>query len=166
MENYIVINGKKAELTEEQLKQLGIEIKENPFDRTKKNELYYFIDMVDRITKAPEWDDKIDSICYDNANYFNNKDFANQVMLHQQLYRKLLKYAYDNDAEVTKEDWQTDSTKKYAVKYVHFDGTFRIYSAYQIKDLGVVYFKDEDTAINSLEDVIHPFMKKHPEFVW
>lgn len=26
MENYIVINGKKAELTEEQLKQLGIEI--------------------------------------------------------------------------------------------------------------------------------------------
>lgn len=29
MENYIVINGKKAELTEEQLVALGIEIKKN-----------------------------------------------------------------------------------------------------------------------------------------
>lgn len=28
MENYIVINGKKAELTEEQLKQLGINVEE------------------------------------------------------------------------------------------------------------------------------------------
>lgn len=35
MDNYIVINGKKTELTEEQLKQLGIETKEkrnNPFE--------------------------------------------------------------------------------------------------------------------------------------
>lgn len=34
MENYIVINGRKAELTEEQLKALGIETeKKSPFDR-------------------------------------------------------------------------------------------------------------------------------------
>ena len=35
MENYIVINGKKAELTDEQLKQLGIESEKkrnNPFN--------------------------------------------------------------------------------------------------------------------------------------
>ena len=35
MENYIVINGKKAELTEEQLVKLGIKIKKKtPFTRT------------------------------------------------------------------------------------------------------------------------------------
>lgn len=35
--NYIVINGKKAELTEEQLRALGIEKeKNNPFERVNK----------------------------------------------------------------------------------------------------------------------------------
>lgn len=45
-ENYIVINGKKAELTEEQLKQLGIEPekkRKNPFERVT-GEKYYYID--------------------------------------------------------------------------------------------------------------------------
>ena len=46
MDNYIVINGKKAELTEEQLKALGIEIKKkrnNPFNSELKYEDEYFI---------------------------------------------------------------------------------------------------------------------------
>ena len=34
-ENYVVINGKKAELTEEQLKQLGIEAGKNKRERVK-----------------------------------------------------------------------------------------------------------------------------------
>ena len=43
-ENYIVINGKKTELTEEQLKQLGIEPekkRKNPFDRVPAGEIYF-----------------------------------------------------------------------------------------------------------------------------
>lgn len=39
----------------------------------------------------------VDEDMYNNTNYFNDEDFTNQVMLHQKLYRKLLKYAYDND---------------------------------------------------------------------
>lgn len=43
-ENYIVINGKRAELTEEQLKQLGIEVpKVNPFEQAKYNQVFYTI---------------------------------------------------------------------------------------------------------------------------
>lgn len=40
-ENYIVINGKKIELTEEQLKQLGIEVRKNPFNRAHSAESYF-----------------------------------------------------------------------------------------------------------------------------
>lgn len=36
---------------------------------------------------------------YRNCNYFNDKEFAQQVALHQLLYRKLLKFAYDNGCE-------------------------------------------------------------------
>ena len=41
-ENYAVINGKRVELTDEQLKALGIERK-NPFERVNYNEAYYFV---------------------------------------------------------------------------------------------------------------------------
>ena len=46
MDNYIVINGKKAELTEEQLEKLGIKVEKkrnNPFDnipQSKWNSLF------------------------------------------------------------------------------------------------------------------------------
>ena len=39
-ENYIVINGKRAELTKEQMEQLGIEVKENK--RWRANDRYEY----------------------------------------------------------------------------------------------------------------------------
>lgn len=44
-ENYIVINGKKMDLTEEQLKQLGIEVRKNPFERSAKGGRYFYINV-------------------------------------------------------------------------------------------------------------------------
>lgn len=112
-ENYIVINGNKAELTEEQLKQLGIEIKPN----------------------------------FDNANYFNDKYFANQVMLHQQLYIKLLKYAYHNNAE-----------------YVSSSRKLNVEVPYHHLWLNTIYFTNRDVTENAIKDIVKPFMKEHPEF--
>ena len=44
MDNYICINGKKAELTEEQLKKLGIKLKMlSSFDRQDNGSTYYSI---------------------------------------------------------------------------------------------------------------------------
>ena len=42
-DNYAVINGKRVELTDEQVKALGIKRK-NPFERVNEDERYYFID--------------------------------------------------------------------------------------------------------------------------
>ena len=39
--NYIVIDGKKAELTNEQMNLLGIKVRNNPFERVGKNDSYY-----------------------------------------------------------------------------------------------------------------------------
>lgn len=43
MDNYICINGKKAELTEEQIKALGIELPKTPFSRTSVGGEYFYI---------------------------------------------------------------------------------------------------------------------------
>lgn len=167
MNNYIVINGKKAELTEEQLKQLGIEVEEkrnSPFDRVSGSENYYFISAEDNIDITSEAYIEVDQLYFDNANYFNDKDFANQVMLHQQLYRKLLKYAYDHEAE----DVEWDKVGVNPHYYIYFDsakGHFIVGENHHCRSQNV-YFSSENVAKQAIEDIIKPFMMEYPEFVW
>lgn len=167
MDNYIVINGKKAELTEEQLKQLGLKVEEkrnNPFDRVNMSKSYYFIHGSDNIFYATEDCPDVDHHYYDNANYFNDKDFANQVMLHQQLYRKLLKYAYDHEAE----DREWDKANINSHYFIYFDSTkghFIVGDNCYCHSQNV-YFSKQEVAEQAIEDIIKPFMIEYPEFVW
>lgn len=41
-DNYAVINGKRIELTEEQVEMLGVEKRKNPFERVNKDEKLLF----------------------------------------------------------------------------------------------------------------------------
>lgn len=165
MENYIVINGKKSELTKEQLKQLGIEVEEkrnNPFnDNLEVNDSFYYIrdDGVVDVYYYIREDD-----CINKVNCFNDKDFAKQVCLHELLNRKLLKYAWDNQAEDC--DWDKDGENLHY--YVYFDtedGYFEI-EADNYERSQNIYFSKAEVARQAIEDVIKPFMKEHPEFVW
>ena len=165
-ENYIVINGKKVELTEEQLVALGIEVEKkrnNPFNsKFKFKEKYYFTDIVDGVSST-FFDDKIDENFIAAANSFNDKDFANQVYLHELLNRKLLKYAYENDAV---NDWSNRDSKKYFItENISNDRLFVTFNN-SLKHSGVVYFNNDEVAKQAIEDVILPFMIEHPEFIW
>ena len=167
MENYIVINGKKAELTEEQLKAFSIEVKKkrnNPFNSELKfGEKYYSTHIVDGIFST-SFEGEFDKDYIAAANSFNDKDFANQVYLHELLNRKLLKYAYENDAIAT--DWTDSDSRKYFISKNTDSNSLFIDWNYTFKQSCVVYFKNGGAANLALEDVIKPFMKEHPEFVW
>lgn len=169
MDNYIVINGKKAELTKEQLKALGIEYeleRNNPFGKiTDKS--YYYIANTDVINFTQNIDTIIDEDMYNSVNYFNDEDFANQVMLHQKLYRKLLKYAYDNYDNYDFEWWGCNNRTYYYIFFDYLDSVFSIASVViKYKNQGTVYFPKQEVAENAIEDVVKPFMEEHPEFVW
>lgn len=166
MDNYIVINGKKAELTEEQLKQLGINVevkKETPFAR-HSDEVYWYIDVMKGVVGLHDYNSDFDNNMYNNVNYFNDKNFAEQVALHQLLYRKLLKYAYENDAAV--DDWTDPNSKKYfIVKRTNENELVTIWSV-TLKNDCVVYFTSDEVAKLAIENVVKPFMEEHSEFVW
>lgn len=165
MDNYIVINGKKAELTEEQLKQLGINVevnKETPFTR-RPDTLYWAISAMNIIASKRECNDDFDNSVYDNVNYFNDYEFAQQVALHQLLYRKLLKYAYENDAIVN--NW-TGSSEKYFISKSIDTNTFYVDWNLAVKHGCVVYFTSKEVTEQAIKDVVKPFMEEHPEFVW
>lgn len=165
MENYIVINGKKAELTEEQLKKLGINVekkKETPFTK-KVNEPYFYISISNNILCENDDDTNIETLLYDNVNYFNDKNFAKQVALHQLLYRKLLKYAYENDANNC--DWRDTKERKYYICFDYEKRHFSVFASFFCKDCNV-YFNNPEIAKQAITDVILPFMRDHSEFVW
>lgn len=166
-ENYIVINGKKTELTEEQLKALGIEVEKkrnNPFNSEFKKfkEKYYFTNIVDGVSSTL-FDDKFDENFIAAANSFNDKDFANQVYLHELLNRKLLKYAYDTNT-INRSEWNGNNE--------HFAITKNNSGFYDVlvwrleKMINTVYFCSEEAAQDAINKVIKPFKKEHPEFIW
>lgn len=156
--NYIVINGKKMDLTEEQLKQLGIKLRKNPFD-VGYDQNYYYINSFGIITQTTEKRNFISTDFQNAVNYFNDKNFAEQVGLHQLLYRKLLKFAYDNRCEATEESNQyyvnyCPSTKSYTVQ---IDCGFRAFGT---------HFSSYEATERAINEVVEPFVKEHPQFVW
>lgn len=162
-ENYIVINGKRAELTEEQMKVLGIEVKKNPFDRVSSDDRYYYTIVSSDVLRRVDINDRTDRRLYDAINYFSDKAFAEQVALHQLLYRKLLKFSYDNECEDTAK-WDGINSH-WAIRYNDNLNKFDSYcqNSYKARD---VYFSSEEDADRAIHEVVEPFVKEHPNFVW
>jgi hypothetical protein len=163
-ENYIVINGKKIELTEEQMKQLWIEPEKkrnNPFERA--NNEYYLIKDFGEVCKYTDNQDCFDNLVYDNDNYFNDESFAQQVALHQLLYRKLLKFAYDNEYEDAAE-WD-GKNPHWCIYYDNsrkkFDTTWQ-----DLVQYSHVYFSTREGAERAIKEVVESFVKEYPDFVW
>ena len=164
--NYIVINGKKAELVEEQLKAFGIEVetkRKNPFDEVIRFEDYYFVEKNNEVHTYMKTDSSVDNQMYTSVNYFNDKAFAEQIALHQLLYRKLLKFAYDNGVEDTAE-WDGVNPHWHII-YNKVNDVFITMKKLASKDF-TVYFSTEKGARRAIKEVVEPFMKEHPEFVW
>lgn len=159
----LTIDGKEVQLTNEQLKALGItKEKNNPFERVNKGTFYYYGKANGTTEDFTEADDSTDTGLYNAANYFNDKQFAEQVTLHQLLYRKLLKYAYNSGFEDTV--WNNLNEHWY-IFYNYANGCFG-YRRNDICKSQNVYFSSEEAAEQAIKEVVEPFVKEHPEFVW
>lgn len=166
MDNYVMINGKRVELTDEQVKAISaesVEMKINPFNRMGLGS-YYYVPHYDGTARTFTEDNSItDTFMHLNSNYFNNKSFAQQVALHQLLYRKLLKFAYDIGCEDTAV-WDTNNEHWY-ILYNSANYRFVTDNHCTFK-MTTVYFSSKEAAKRAIKEVIEPFMKEHPEFVW
>lgn len=160
----LTIDGKEVRLTDEQLKVLGVEVRKNPFNRT--NSLckeYFYIDPFGEIGFSSEGYSDVWKELWNVTNYFNDKRFTNQVALHQLLYRKLLKYSYDNEFE--DEEWDGNNMHAYII-YNFTRKDYDIRWTRDEKEPGTVYFKSPTRATAALNEVVMPFVKEHPEFEW
>lgn len=170
MDNYIVINGKKAELTEEQLEKLGIKVEKkrnNPFDAEPQQISVYSIGTTGVECKGTVFNLlnlSTAELLVEKANSFNDWEFANQVYLHELLNRKLLKYAWDNEAEDC--EWDIKLKSHYYITFNIEAKRFNIEENFICKIANTVYFSSANVAKKAIEDVIKPFMEEHKDFEW
>lgn len=162
----LTIDGKEVQLTDEQLRMLGIEPekkRKNPFERVAEDEVYFQIGIDGDVFSLYEDGTTSDEEAVSCVNYFNDEEFAKQVSLQQLLYRKLLKFSYDNECEDTAE-WN-GGNEHWAIRYNSYRNEFRLYyqDGYKAHE---VYFSSEEGAKRAIKEVVEPFMKEHPEFVW
>ena len=118
MKNYICVDGKKAELTPEQLKLLGIEVKEkSPFDRAEEDHSFFYIGSDGKVGKTRDVNGRHDDNCFDVANYCTDKAIMEQRALHETLNRLLWRYSMEHDGD--KIDWSDKTKYKYKLLFVY-----------------------------------------------
>lgn len=156
MENYIVINGKKVELTKEQVRQLGIEVeKESPFERVQKGERFCYISYGGDVFTDFDVKSMSDDKAYAAANYCTDKDLMQQRAWFETLSRLLWRYSMEHGGNEI------------------YGGTCVIYkdgNDYRVKCICNGYlqpgFIDFQTAENAIDEIVKPFLAEHPDFKW
>lgn len=165
MKNYICIDGKKAELTSEQLKALGIEVKEvNPFERVAITKNYWYIAPDGDMILTKDYNTGIDCKQYKIANYCTDKELLEQRALHEILNRLLWRFSMENGGD--KIDWNKVDEPKYMIRYDTMNQKYSSYVSWQTTILGVPYFDTADIAEQAIKEIVQPFMKEHPDFKW
>lgn len=118
MENYLVLNGQKIELTPEQYQEVCnavlLETK-SPFDRREKGEAYWFIGDNGLLCGTRERSLCIDSIHHGIANYCSNRTLMEKRSNYEVLERVLWRFSEENGGAGTYSicydeqtgDWET-----------------------------------------------------------
>lgn len=162
--NYIVLNGRKAELTKEQLKALGIEMeKKNPFERVNNGETYYFIAKTGKVESSTEINYIMDNKLYNIANYCTDKEMLQQQAYRETLNRLLWRYSMEHGGSEI--DWNDDCCK-YRIAYNHDANGYEIYVNQTDWTIGASYFLTKGIAENAIKEIIEPFLQEHPDFKW
>ena len=166
MKNYIVLDGKKIILNDEQAKALTKQFnppKFNPCKRQPMDETYYYIN--DGIVEEGTEDYTLTDLClYEQGNYFTDHDFAEHVALSHELHLLLLQYAYNHGC-IDDQPWDVENCHYY-IGYREEENI--VSPGYNIwsEQPNTVYFKSAEDAQCAIDDVVKPFMRDNPDFTF
>ena len=165
MENYIMLNGKKVPLTEEQVAALlgGKEAecaKVDPFER-KIGKSYFFIVNDGEVFKVDDFEYQSDEKRYNAGNYCADKEMMNQRAMHETLNRLLWRYSEQHGGDA---EWDGNNQHFYIVIDDKEEPKFS--NSVYCRNVSVIYFREMETAICAIDDVVKPFLAEHPDFVW
>lgn len=151
-DNYIVINGKRAELTKEQMEQLGIEVEEGKRWRAKEGGLYFYVTDGGIVSYANESNNYADKFMYFSHNYF---EFEGEARIYARVLETemlLKKYAdeYNKEFGVSKwhfayDDCTVDHQEIKAIKYINAETTTILPR--------IIYFSSYEIALFAVNEI-------------
>ena len=163
MENYIMLNGKKIPLTDEQVKQIRGEVPEkSPFDRADLNDKFYFVESDFNCLRTIENNTELDNYLFECGNYSTDEDIMKQHALHMLLNNLLWRYSMTHGGD--KIELGVFSTQKHYIAYDASNKEFYTDWNKDVKTVGVIYFDSEETAEAAIEEIVKPFIAEHPNF--
>lgn len=165
-DNYIMLNGKRVDLTEEQLEKLGLNTSNTSEDfKPQFGREYFYINGVGEVIKDTEGHISYDAFRYNVGNYCKNKKLLEQRALHETLDRLLWRFSMQNDGD--KIDWKTTSGKYY-IEYLCNVQKFGVsYLTHpMVVKYHMVYFNSVKIAQRAIDEIVLPFIKEHTDFVW
>lgn len=161
MDNYICINGKKAELTKEQLEKLGIKLETfKSFNRQDNGGRYYYINSIGKTVVNIEHNPDYNCNQYNVANYCTDKELLKKRALYEILNRRLWRYSMEHDGD--KIYWDRDG-EKYYIFYNTGSKKWLVGSIYYSWDFAVFFYSSE-IAEKAIKEVVIPFVEENPEF--
>ncbi len=164
MENYIVINGKKAELTPAQLEALGIEVpKANAFEKAEHYREYYSINMTGEVVSDQDFGDGFALKRFRAANYCTDKALMEQRALHEILNRQLWRFSMLHNGD--KINWD-DYSNKYYIFYSRKNNKYYVDYNNEYQTTSTVYFYSKEITQQAIDEIIKPFIAEHPDFKW
>lgn len=157
-ENYIVINGKRAELTKEQMKQLGIEVEEKKRWRADGHTKYWFLDSQNRTDADMELRQREDDFRYYSHNYFQTKEEADTYARVLETEMLLKKYADEHNGEFGKYKYEFYTNEIGSVLVGNISDSY-IYSR-------TIWFSSNDIASNAIKEIGEDRIREYLIYEW
>ena len=163
MENYIMLNGKKIPLTDEQVKLIQADVPEkSPFDRADLNDKFYFVESDFNCLRTIENNTELDNYLFECGNYCTDKNIMKQHALHMKLNNLLWRYSMTHGGDSI--DWDYNTKTNFYIYYNTITDEFVSDDYNTLKYVGAVPFTDEETAKAAIEEIVKPFIAEHPDF--
>lgn len=167
-EAYIEIDGKRTQLTVEQMKALGIyeepKANANPFERTQIHKQFYYINLIGQVEYFEDIRGNLSDKLFNVANYCTDKKLMEQRALHETLNRLLWRFSMENDGD--KINWNNIDQRKYLIYFDHESNKFSVTDYRFMKVDGCVYFYSKSIAQKAIDEIVRPFMRRNPDFIW
>ena len=164
-ENYIVINGKRAELTKEQMEQLGIEVEENKRWRDSSRGGYWFVNADNLADWAQEGYDIYDDFRYYLHNYFRTQEEAETYARVLETEMLLKKYADEHNEKFSESKWHlvyddclVGGQKIEAIRYIDAKTTMILPRA--------IYFSSYEIALFAVNEIGKERIKEYLTYEW
>lgn len=143
----------QAEISEEQLKELGL-VEDKPktgYERVDEDESYFVDDTINDGHEVLGGRTLVNNLYYINGNYYNDKSIVENNARADRLLRQLRQWQAQNDKAISISDWKNENIFKYHIEYDCFnDFPFVVYTT-RFRTPNTIYFTSGEKAEGAIE---------------